>query len=98
MTCFGEAECQGKSNVSASNDSDLELSAFEEFRSSIRCHVVEIAPRSFLVGSNIGPEAKGANDIFTIAASVAGTERSRIMYTEFYLTVQNTVRILYRST
>jgi len=45
MAGFGETKSKGKSNISATDDCNFYLSAFEEFWFPVRRHLKKIAPR-----------------------------------------------------
>ncbi len=45
---FGKAEAEGKADISAANDADFKLGAFEEFGFTVDCHLsLRRAPRIF---------------------------------------------------
>ena len=54
---FGKAQPQGEADVSAANDGDFELRAFEKLGFSIDCHELRRAPRIFL-GMHARPKGR----------------------------------------
>ena len=59
---FGKAKAQGKADISAANDADFQLSAFEKFGFAVDCHLSLRRAPDYFGGATTGRQGRKSRD------------------------------------